>query len=234
MITCFLQFVPESPRYLILNGKEEKAKKVLALIAWVNCKQPLSGRLVTQEEKERLLEERNQLSSPADEIAETSLIESEDPSSEMHSDPKDYGTLPNVEENGQVAVDNDIVVMSSDNESDQELLIVSDEHTHRRTLSWKKIISKKAIKEKARSYWQWFLLLFKNGWWRTTLLLWYLWYVNRLVKIYLTYSAVRSMLHKLGSFNITVTYTFAMLCILKKCATACGKFWLPYTVINIT
>ena len=86
--TCFLQLVPESPRYLILNGKEEKAKKVLALIAWVNCKQPLSGRLVTQEEKESLLEERNRLSSPANELAETSLMESEDSSGEMHSDPK--------------------------------------------------------------------------------------------------------------------------------------------------
>ena len=153
---------------------------MLALIAWVNCKKPLSGRLVTQEEKESLLEERNRLSSPTNELAETSLMEPEDPSGEMHSDPKDYGTLPNVEENGHVAADNDIVMMSSDVESDQELLIVSDEHTHRRTLSWKEMISKIVIKEKARSYYQWFLLLFKNGWWRTTLLLWYLWYVSNL------------------------------------------------------
>ena len=75
-----MQLVPESPRYLVLTGKEEKAKKVLALMAWVNCKKPLSGRLVTQEEKERLLEERKQLSSPENEVAETSLMESEDPS----------------------------------------------------------------------------------------------------------------------------------------------------------
>ena len=172
-----MQLVPESPRYLILTGQEEKAKKVLALMAWVNRKQPLSGRLVTQEEKERLLEERKQLSSPENEIAETSLMESEDPSAsgETHSEPKDYGTLPNMEENGQLAVDNDIVVMSSDNESDQELLIVSDEHTHRQRLSFKKMFSKKVLKEKAISYYHWFLLLFKNGWWRTTLLLWYLW-----------------------------------------------------------
>ena len=48
-----------------------------------------------------------------------------------------------MEENGQLAVDNDIVVMSSDNESDQELLIVSDKHTHRQTSSFKKMFSKK-------------------------------------------------------------------------------------------
>ena len=82
-----MQLVPESPRYLVLTGQEEKAKKVLALMAWVNCKQPLSGRLVTQEEKEQLLEERKRLSSPENEIAETSLMKSEDPSAsgETHS-----------------------------------------------------------------------------------------------------------------------------------------------------
>ena len=71
-----MQLVPESPRYLVLTGQEEKAKKVLALMAWVNCKEPLSGRPVTQEEKERLMEERKRLSSPGNEIAETSLMES--------------------------------------------------------------------------------------------------------------------------------------------------------------
>jgi len=150
---------------LVFHGKEEKAMKVLALIAWVNCKQPLSGKLVTQEEKEKLLEEiklRNQVSSP-DGMAETSLTESGDP--EVETEIKDYGTLPNKEENDQT-VDNDLVVMmSSDNESDQELLIVSDEDTHKQ-----KFLTKKAVE-----YYHWLLLLFKNGWWKTTLLLWYLW-----------------------------------------------------------
>ena len=166
-----LQFVPESPRYLILHGKEDRAKKVLALMAKINCKQPLSGRLVTQEEKEQLLEERNKVSSAANEIVETSMTESEDQTGETEMELKDYGTLPNKEENGEIAtIDNDLVMMSSDNESDQELLIASDECIHRQTSSLKSI-----IKEKAISYYHWFLLLFKNGWWKTTLLLWYLW-----------------------------------------------------------
>lgn len=140
---------------------------MLALIAWINCKKPLSGRLVTQEEKERLLEERNRVSTNGDEIIETSMTESENPSDEMETQPKDNGTLPNEEDNDQTA---DLVMMSSDNESDQELLIMSDEHTHRRYLTLKKMIKQKAV-----NYYHWFLLLFKNGWWRTTLLLWYLW-----------------------------------------------------------
>ena len=37
----FVQFFPKSPRYLILKGQEEKTKKVLALVAQINCKQPL-------------------------------------------------------------------------------------------------------------------------------------------------------------------------------------------------
>ena len=166
-----MQFVPESPRYLTLHGKEEKAKKVLALMSKLNCKQPLSGRLVTQEEKEQLLKERNKVSSAENEIVETSMTEPEDQTGEPEMELKDYGALPNEEENGQIANnDNDLVAMSSDNESDQKLIIASDECTHRRTSSLKGI-----IKEKAISYYHWFLLLFKNGWWRTTLLLWYLW-----------------------------------------------------------
>ena len=142
---------------------------MLALIAKINCKQPLTGRLVTQEEKEQLLQERNKVCSAADEIVETSMTELEDQTGEP--EPKDYGTLPNKEENGQIAtIDNDLVMMSSDNESDQELLITSDECVHRRTSSLKRM-----IKEKAVSSYHWFLLLFKNGWWKTTLLLWYLW-----------------------------------------------------------
>jgi len=54
-----VQLIPESPQYLIVNGKEDKARKVLALVAKITCRPPLSGKLVTQEEKEQMLEERN-------------------------------------------------------------------------------------------------------------------------------------------------------------------------------
>ena len=140
------QLVPESPRYLIFKGKEEKAKKVLSLIAKLNHKQLPVGRLVTTEEKERLLKER---SPSPDEVAEstTGMLEDDETKNAIN------GTLPNI----------DLTVISSDNESDSELLL--DEHTYRR----------KQIINKLVSYYHWILILFKNGWWRTTLLLWYLW-----------------------------------------------------------
>ena len=137
-------------------------------MAWLNCKQPLTGRVVTQEEKEKLQQKRSQQTNGH---VETSMMEPDDESGELELEPKDYGTLPNEEVNSEMATnDNDLVVMSSDNESDHELLIAADEGVHRR--NW---YLKKVIKEKAISYYHWLLLLFKNGWWRTTLLLWYLW-----------------------------------------------------------
>ena len=157
----FLQFVPESPRYLVLNGKEDKAKKVLALIAKINCRPPLSGKLVTQEEKEQMLKERNQTPSPNQHV-ERSVAVSDN---EIEASNTSYEIQPNKE-------DNELAGISSDNESDSVLLLEANEHTQRQVSPSH---FKSFIKEKAISYYHWFLLLFKNGWWRTTLLLWYIW-----------------------------------------------------------
>ena len=56
MSACLLciQFVPQSPRFLILHGQADKALSVLNLVARINCKPRLHGRLVTVEEKERM------------------------------------------------------------------------------------------------------------------------------------------------------------------------------------
>ena len=167
---------------MIIHDKEEKAKKVLAMIAWVNCKSPISGKLVTQEEKEKMLQKRNEISSPVDDIIETSMTETEGESTEMESEHKENAALLNEEENAALLneeendsrmVANGDVVISSDNESDHELLIASDEHTHRLTDFQMRI--KQKIKKKAITYYHWSLILFQKGYWRTTLLLWYIW-----------------------------------------------------------
>ena len=171
---CLLQLVPESPRYLIIHNKEEKAKKVLALMAWVNCKSPVTGKLVTQEAKEELLQRKNEVSSPVDDIIETSMTETEDEATKMESEPKEDVALLNEKENDSRMVANgDVVLMSSHDKSDRELLIASDECTHRRTDFQMHI--KQKIKEKAITYYHWSLILFQKGYWRTTLLLWYIW-----------------------------------------------------------
>ena len=159
-----VQFVPESPRYLILNGNEDKAKKVLALIAKVNCRPSLSGRLVAQERKEQMIEEKSRISLSDDEHVGPSNLASGNSPIATEADDSKYITQLN-------EVDNELTVVSSDNESDSVQLLTSVEHTHRLTFSQTYI--KYFIKEKAFNYYHWFLLLFKNGWWRTTLLLWY-------------------------------------------------------------
>ena len=128
----------------------------------MNCKQVSLGRLVTQEEKERLLEEGKESSSSPVKHVEMSNPEN----CHSHDIETEEVTQPNKKE----AVDKELTVISSDNESDSELLLVSEEHTHRRTLPSSRI--KRVIKEKAINYYHWFLLLFKNGWWKTTLVLW--------------------------------------------------------------
>ncbi|XP_065892909.1 putative transporter svop-1 [Dysidea avara] len=151
MILLF-PLIPESPRYLVFHGKEEKAKKVLALIAKINRKPVPIGRLVTAEEKEQLLKERA--------LSLKDVTEMDDEETEAKEAVN--GTLPNID-------NNDLAIISSDNESDSELLL--DEHTHRR----------KQIINKLVNYYHWILILFKNGWWRTTLLLWFLWFAANLV-----------------------------------------------------
>ena len=74
----------------------------------------------------------------------------------------------------RMVANGDVVLMSSDNnDSDRELLIASDKCTHRRTGFQMRI--KQKIKEKAITYYHWSLILFQKGYWRTTLLLWYIW-----------------------------------------------------------
>ena len=166
----FVQFLPESPRYLILKGEEQKAKKVLALIAQINCKQPLLVKLVTHEKKEQMLEEKiYQRSDKLITDNEISMTEMENiTSGKAQTELKDYGSVSNKQDN-EKAADNGLVMIPSD----KELLTDSDEHAHKQMLSLDKI--KKIVKEKSTEYYHWFLLLFKNGWWRTTLILWYLW-----------------------------------------------------------
>ncbi|XP_065920567.1 putative transporter svop-1 [Dysidea avara] len=175
VVALVFPLVPESPRYLIYRGMEEKAKKVLATVAKVNCKSISVGRLVTEEEKERLLKERNQNSVPTEDVVESVAVETEiDSTTETTSN----GTLPHA----RTIETTELTVVSSDNDSDSELLLDEDtqkQDTRRRTLSWSH--GKKIVTIKLVSYYRWIQILFKNGWWKTTLLLWYLWFAANII-----------------------------------------------------
>ena len=136
------------------------------LVAKMNCTPVSLGRIVTEEEKESLLEERNHSilsSSPVKQDESLSIGQENDQSNNIVTDSL-------MQPNKEQKFDNELTLVSSENESDSELLLVSDGHMHKISRApWMYTIKKEAI-----NYYHWFLLLFKNGWWRTTLLLWYI------------------------------------------------------------
>ena len=137
---------------------------MLAWIAKVNCRLPLSGRLITQEEKEQLL---GSSSDQTLKVPVTSLVGCSGEARPVIKEASNYGTLPNMEEsvnNGQ------LTDRSSKHDSESELSLISDGNMYEQKRSCKEIIIVKLV-----MYYQWFLILFKNGYWKTTLLLWYLW-----------------------------------------------------------
>ena len=142
---------------------------MLAWIAKVNCSPPLSGRLITQEEKERLLQDGNvEISSDQRiKLPGATLVNCTNEARPVIREKPNYGTLPNMEELTNSEQGNDV---SSVNESERELSLVSSENVCKQTLSCNEI-----IKKKMANYYHWFLILFKKGYWKTTLLLWYLW-----------------------------------------------------------
>jgi len=153
---------------LVFRGKEDKAKKVLALIAKLNCKPLPSGRLVTTEEKERLLKESTQ-STPTNEAVEstTTTVEDEIEATCNNTNTAINETLPHTR---AIETTDLTATVSSDNDSDSELLL--DEHLkHRQPNLWLRV----EIATKLQQYYHWMELLFRNGWWKTTLLLWYMW-----------------------------------------------------------
>ena len=104
----------------MFRGKEEKARKVLALIAKLNCKPLPSGRLVTTEEKEQLLKERTQSTSTNEELESTTAAMLEDETETINSNRAINGTLPHTR---NVEMTDLTATVSSDNGFDSELLL---------------------------------------------------------------------------------------------------------------
>ena len=95
------------------------------MIAKIICKEPLSGRLVTQEEKERMLKRRNQ-TLLSDERVEPSIAGSVNCSNELSDG---HVTISNKLDE---TIDTKFIVMSSDNtESDSVMLLQSNDHALR-------------------------------------------------------------------------------------------------------
>uniref|UniRef100_A0A1X7V188 Major facilitator superfamily (MFS) profile domain-containing protein n=1 Tax=Amphimedon queenslandica TaxID=400682 RepID=A0A1X7V188_AMPQE len=62
--TVFFIFVPESARFHISKGHNQKGQRVIESIARINLKPPPKGRLVSQDEKEMIEEEKKAAADP--------------------------------------------------------------------------------------------------------------------------------------------------------------------------
>ena len=115
---------------------------MLAWIAKVNCSPPLSGRLITQEEKERLLQERD-LEISSDQrikLPVATLVNRTNEERPVDKEKPNYGTLPNMEEFTNNEQDNDV---SSVNESEREMCLISSEGISKQTTCCDEIIKEK-------------------------------------------------------------------------------------------
>ena len=73
----FFLLMPESARFYLIRGKREKAQKVIAKVAWFNCKEVPKGRVVSHEEKMALArdaEADEQIESPKDHRSQSPAV----------------------------------------------------------------------------------------------------------------------------------------------------------------
>ena len=139
--------------------------------------QAMTGRLVTQEEKEELIKQRSQLEQgkASNTFTETTFYEHRQQRASSGSSTSSYGTVlgeetPPLEEE----VFTNSIGHTIDVSEVQRLLLASSQCcVDDKECSW--LCVRKTLRDKATNYFHWLLLLFKNGWWKTTLLLWYLW-----------------------------------------------------------
>ena len=146
-------------------------------MARINCVQMVTGRLVTQEVKEEMIRTRTQ---SAQQNAGNTFVESSF-SEQIHQrassgSTTSYGALLGEE---TPPLEDEVFVNNSNHAIDvsevQRLLTQSSQCCKNDNEECFWLCFKKRIRDKAVNYYNWLLLLFKNGWWRTTLLLWYLW-----------------------------------------------------------
>ena len=82
LLPVFIAFplLPESARFYLAKGKDDKAQKVMARIAWFNCTQVPPGRVVSNEEKKKSLLSDIDVTSESDikkKVVQTELSDSD-------------------------------------------------------------------------------------------------------------------------------------------------------------
>ena len=179
LVMFMFPLVPESARYYLVKGKSEAAQKVIGRIAWMNCKKMPTGKLVSQEDKDgTTIQEEDAVlyshetvtiissSEVSYEVSQQQRKETEDQRGKSDQDNK-IASPQDITSNGSHTtnrVDQELDDQTKgDSESDETPLLSATE-TVISSPSWKHAaVSKVSV-------------LFKNGMWRTTIILQFLWF----------------------------------------------------------
>lgn len=151
LVLFMFPFIPESARFFLVKGENAKALKVIETAAWYNCKEVPLGRLVTQEEKERLTAQQNVVLYSQGTVTIPVLIH--DTTCEEEED----SALQNIAEK-----------LDSENEEAAPLLELEDASTSP-VVSTSKGRNIQDLTEP-------FTAIFTNGMWKTTVILMCLWF----------------------------------------------------------
>jgi len=177
LVLILFPFVPESARFHLVKGHNEKAMKVIERVARMNCKKPPSGRLVIQEDKvhEVVHYKNDEVKLP--DVALThfhSLSDQERVASaaiEVSNEDEAATNIPLVAEEDEWVLrsspigSEDII---SDTESAQLLQDDEEESTDRGVT--------KKLQSILRNVRGQLSPLFANKMWKTTILLWFIWF----------------------------------------------------------
>ncbi len=171
IVLVLFPFVPESARYYLVKGKNEEAMKVIQRVAKINCKKPLSGRLVIQEDKEKEMAQKEVVAFRNGEVSLSDVTLTAFSNNREEVEDGDSG------EPAIIACDEETEVRNvspttdeflSDTESSQ-LLQEEENSGETPTIKKKAVSTLRAVLTQLSP-------LFAKGMWRTTVLLWFIWF----------------------------------------------------------
>ena len=193
MVLFLFPFVPESARFYLVKGKEEKARKVIELIAKMNCKRPPSGRLVIQEDKEKETDMKDVVVYKNGEVILPDVTLT------------GFTSIPDGMEGTLEDIVEEEISGQNDNEEDQvhsnteELQLLQGDQEE-----------EPQVKAKVKSKWHAFVKqlspLFAKGMWKTSILLYFIWFGggwSYYGAVILTTSLLRSDPHCGTSLNVS-------------------------------
>ena len=189
LVLVLFFFVPESARFYLVQGKPDKAQKVLKRVAWMNRKEMPLGRVVSLEEKDRVADVEDvvlyskETVDSSSHVSGTSYEVSNNQTSDLlqrHCDSNDGGVIsdesPLLDASGETPLLDDVDISEADGKGQGGT-------AHQQNGSSKVDSDKTPLleittskKTKLHNVASGVIVLFSKGMWRTTVILMCLWF----------------------------------------------------------